>query len=466
MSGGGAPPLGALELAAAYRSGELTPSEAVERSIETAEATRGLNALAADAFERARTEAADATAAFAARLRGAHAGGGPPPLEGIPFLAKDLFDTAGVETAYGSPIFAGNVPRRDAEAVRRLRAAGAILLAKTSTDEFAYGITSHNPHLGPVRNPWAPDRVSGGSSGGSAAALAAGVAPLALGSDTGGSIRVPAAFCGVVGFKPSYGAVSTAGLFPMARSLDHSGPMARSPLEARLLFEVLAGPFVGSSESGPGSRLRPRLVVCPDLQIAEPSADVEAVFAAAIEAARSAGAEIVERRYQEAGRVFPTFLTIQRAETSFTHRGRSLYPERRRDYGVDVGERLDAAAAVSLDEYLRAEADRERLRSAFLDLFAGGALLLAPIQARTPTRIDAADVEEETRRIVMDQTVPENLFGLPACALRAGFDDQGVPVGVQVVGPPGADAAVLDLAERLYAATPYVQERWPAMVAA
>src|SRR5256714_10833943 len=207
--------------------------------------------------------------------------------------ASSLFDSEGGRTAYGSPMFASHVPERDAEAVRRARAAGAILVGKTQTHEFAWGITSVNEALGSAHNPWAPERFAGGSSGGSAVVLATGAVRLALGSDTGGSIRVPSAFCGVVGLKPTYGRISAAGAWPLARSLDHPGPMARTPADAALLLEALAGaddadPATADVPLGDVSGELRRglgdLVVglCADLELVPPAPDVRAGFAPAV----------------------------------------------------------------------------------------------------------------------------------------------------------------------------------------
>ena len=243
-------PLSAGELLAGYAARTLSPVEAVAELSAAIEADPH-GAFWATCLERA---AGEARAAEDAWSRGA-----ARPLEGVPIAVKDIFDTAGVATTYGSAMFAGHVPERDAEAVRRVRAAGAIVLGKTATHEFAWGFSSINDALGTVRNPRDPERVAGGSSGGSAAALAAGLAPLALGSDTGGSIRVPSAFCGTYGLKPTFGRVSLAGVWPLARTLDHAGPMARTPKDLALLLGVLA-PVPAHVAGTP-----PRVAVCPDL---------------------------------------------------------------------------------------------------------------------------------------------------------------------------------------------------------
>ena len=235
----------AVELRAAFAARELSPVEVIDGTVDE------FGAFVTPTLERARDEARAAERAYT--------DGTARALEGLPLAVKDLFDTEGVPTSYGSPIFAGHVPDADAEAVRRARAAGAIVVGKTLTHEFAWGITSNNPHYPPCRNPWDPERVPGGSSGGSAVALASGAAALALGSDTGGSIRIPAAFCGVSGLKPTYSRIPVTGVFPLARSLDHVGPMAVTPADVRLFYEVLAGPV----ELEPA----PRIAICPDLHL-------------------------------------------------------------------------------------------------------------------------------------------------------------------------------------------------------
>src|SRR5262249_13688601 len=227
--------LSAGELLQAYRDRRFSPAEVVEAlAARIEELDASLGAFTTLCLERALDEARVAEQQYA---RGEPAG----PLAGVPFGVKDLFDSTGVRTTYGSPMFADHVPAVDAEAVRRARAAGAIMIGKTQTHEFAWGITSVNLLMGSSRNPWSQRLMSGGSSGGSAVALAAELVPIALGSDTGGSIRVPSAFCGTVGLKPTYGRISATDVFPLARSLDHPGPMARTPADAALLLETVAG---------------------------------------------------------------------------------------------------------------------------------------------------------------------------------------------------------------------------------
>jgi aspartyl-tRNA(Asn)/glutamyl-tRNA(Gln) amidotransferase subunit A len=401
-------------------------------------------------------------------------------LEGIPFGAKDLFDSEGVRTAYGSPMFGAHVPARDAEAVRRARAAGAILVGKTQTHEFAWGITSVNPALGSARNPWMRERVSGGSSGGSAVVVAMDEVPLALGSDTGGSIRVPAAFCGVVGLKPTYGRISGARAWPLARSLDHPGPMARSPADAALLLEATAGldPDDPATADVPLGTMRAELTrgldglvvgLCPDLHLVPLAPDVAIVFEAVIRTLASAGARLVERALPEAELILPTFRAIQRAEALDTHRRAGLYPARRDEYGPDVLARLDAAAEVTLEQYLEASSERQRIRAAFARALDGCDVLLTPVSAGSPLPIGEetvvhAGVELTFRDLVMGFTTPQDLTGLPACAVRAGFDELGIPVGVQFTSGPWHEARVLRAAQALFDLTPEIQARRPYML--
>jgi aspartyl-tRNA(Asn)/glutamyl-tRNA(Gln) amidotransferase subunit A len=204
-----------------------------------------LGAFTTLCLERASEEARSAEQAYLGGM-------GQGPLAGVPFGAKDVFDSEGIRTTYGSAMFSDHIPAADAAAVRRAREAGGILIGKTQTHEFAWGITSVNFLMGTSRNPWSVERFSGGSSGGSAVALAAHLVPLALGTDTGGSIRVPSAFCGIVGLKPTYGRISKAGIFPLANSLDHPGPMARTPIDAALLRRCGRGPR--PARSGDGGR--------------------------------------------------------------------------------------------------------------------------------------------------------------------------------------------------------------------
>jgi aspartyl-tRNA(Asn)/glutamyl-tRNA(Gln) amidotransferase subunit A len=465
--------LGVEDLIEAYAARRVSPLEVLDAlalRIDAIDARVG--GFTALCLERARVEAKDSGAAW---MRGT-----ARALEGVPFGAKDLFDSEGVRTAYGSPMFAAHVPASDAEAVRRARAAGAVLIGKTQVHEFAWGITSVNEQMGSARNPWALDRVAGGSSGGSAVVLAADEVPLALGSDTGGSIRIPSAFCGIVGLKPTWGRISGAGAWPLARSLDHPGPMARTPGDALRLLEVVAGVDPGdpATEDAPLGDVRGELRrgldglvvgICPDLHLVTLAPDVRIVLDAVVRTLEDAGARLVDLPFAEARLIYPAFGVIQRAEALDTHRRAGLYPKRRPDYGSDVLGRLDAATEVTVEEYLAASADRQRVRAAFARLFRSCDVLLTPVSAGSPLPIGEETVVHEGadltfRDLVMGYTTPQDLAGLPACALRAGFDALGIPVGVQFTGPPWGEARVLRAAQGLFDAMPDVQMRRPNLV--
>ena len=419
--------MNAVELRAAFLARELSPVEALDDAAAAiAEHEPKLNAFITLTLDSARERAEQAERAYASRTAG--------PLEGIPLAVKDLYDTEGVRTTYGSAVFAGHVPHRDAAAVATVRAAGAVIVGKTLTHEFAWGITSANPHFGPARNPYDPERIPGGSSGGSGIALAVGACALALGSDTGGSIRIPAAFCGVSGLKPTYGRVSTAGVFPLAPSLDHAGPMARTPADVRLLYEVLAGPL----KDAPA----PRVGICPDLH--QPR--LEPAIRRAFEAAAAVLDARREVRFPDAARIYPAFAAIQMAEAYAVHA--KLFAERPESYGADVRGRLEQAAAVTLPEYVEATAVREAVRGRFAAVFDAVDVLLTPISAVAPEPVGAAS--QEFRDAVLPFTVPQDMAGLPAAAVPVGFDDDGLPIGVQLTGPAGAEGRVLAAAERLY----------------
>ena len=351
------------------------------------------------------------------------------------------------------------------------------MLGKTNMHEFAYGTTSAVSAFGAVHNPWDTSRIAGGSSGGSAAAVAAGLCFAALGSDTAGSIRQPAALCGIVGLKPTYGRISGYGAWPLAPSLDHPGPMARTPADAALLLEVLAGvdPADPATTDAPLGDIRGELFrglgglvvgICLDLHLVPLAPDVQAVYDATLCSLEAAGARFVELTLPESELIYPAFGTIQRAEALDTHRRAGIYPARRAEYGEDVLGRLDGATAVTLEEYLAASADRRRVRAAFARLFGACDVLVTPVSAGSPLPIGDETVihegEELTfRELVMSYTTPQDLVGLPACAVRAGFDAIGIPVGVQFTAARWHESLVLRAAQGLYDATPDVQARRP-----
>ena len=453
----------AIELLEGYRSGELSPAEVVDASLARIAALDAeLGAMPALCPERARAEAAACERAY-------HEGLPQGALAGVPFVVKDLFDSADVPTAYGSPMFAGHTPSADAAVVRNVRDAGAILLGKSQTHEFAWGLTSVNERMGTSHNPWDRTRISGGSSGGSAVALAAGYVPIAIGSDTGGSIRVPSAYCGTVGFKPTFGRFSTEGVWPLAPSLDHPGAMARTPADVGLLLGAMAG---CREPSVPPAGLSGRTVgICPDLQLVPLAADVQAAFDDAVRTVVDLGARVQEASMPEAEAIHPAFGVIQRAEAFRTHTVAGLWPARADEYGADVRGRLELGAQVTLRDYLDATLARERARSAMAALLESVDVLLTPVAACSPPpigeeRVQHAGSEREFRDLVMPYTVPHDLLGLPTCAVRAGFDELGIPVGVQFSARLWGDDDALAAARAFADATPDLQGRWPELALA
>ena len=291
---------------------------------------------------------------------------------------------------------------------------------------------------------WDAERIPGGSSGGSAVALATGGAALALGTDTGGSIRIPAAFCGVSGLKPTYDRVPATGVFPLARSLDHAGPMARTPADVRLFYEALTGSRAHAPDGRP-----PRVAICPDLHLHPLTPGIQRAFE---RAARALDAFEVE--FAEAERIYPAFAAIQSVEAALAHA--DLFPTRKAEYSDDVAARIERARAVTVEEYVEATATRERVRSSFARVFAAADLLLTPIHALPPELRGVG--AQSFRDAVLPYTVPQNLAGLPSCAVPVGFDELGLPVGVQLTGPAWSEGRVLAAAIALFSATASARE--------
>ena len=376
-------------------------------------------------------------------------------LHGIPIAVKDLF-TQGIRTTGGSRIFADFVPEYDSAVVEKLALAGAVLVGKTGMHELAYGITSGNPHYGFVRNPWDLERIPGGSSGGSGSAVAAGLVTMAMGSDTGGSIRIPASFCGVVGLKPTFGRVSRYGSFPLSFTLDHMGPLARSVREAALTLNVLAG----YDRRDPSSQRRPSEDFLPnesasirDLRIGLPeNYYFDSVAPEVVESVRrvakiaeSLGARVSNVRIPDIQAINTVARLILLSEASAL-----LEPHlaRRGDFGKDVLFLLDQGRLIPATSYVNAQRLRRVFINEFLPVWKQVDCLLTPTTPSTAPRIGQSTLQfgglEEDVRIATTRLVRAiNALGFPALSIPGGLDSNGLPIGLQIIGPPFQEARIL-----------------------
>jgi aspartyl-tRNA(Asn)/glutamyl-tRNA(Gln) amidotransferase subunit A len=347
------------------------------------------------------------------------------PGVGIRLGVKDLFDTADLVTTYGSAIFRAHVPAETAEAVARLERAGYSVVGKTNLHEFAYGITSENEYYGDVVNPLAPGRISGGSSGGSGAALAAGLCAAALGTDSGGSIRIPAACCGIVGFKPTFGLVPTRGVFPLAPSYDHAGPMARTVGDCVAMMEALVPEFA-------------------PLEL--PSLDALTAAVAWLDEAEL----LVRAQVERAAALFPRRSVVALPLLAGDHEDfmrevadvhRDLFASHEELYGQNLRVKIERCLGVDEEQAAAAAAARGAYRDRCLDALGDADVLLTPtlVCVAPPSGIGDLRLREDLIRL----TLPFNALGWPALALPCGPAEHGLPASLQIVGRPGADALVL-----------------------
>jgi aspartyl-tRNA(Asn)/glutamyl-tRNA(Gln) amidotransferase subunit A len=385
------------------------------------------------------------------------------PLHGIPLAVKDLFEMAGVRATAGSRFFANYFPQEDATVIQKLKSAGAVFLGKLNMHEIALGVTNVNPHYGACHNPWSWERITGGSSGGSAAAVAAGLCLGSLGSDTGGSIRIPASLCGVVGLKPTFGRVSLHGVIPLSWNLDHVGPLARSVRDAAILLQNIAGydvqdpasvdapvpDYLESLEDGVRGW---RIGLASDTFFNESEPQVWQATQDAVDLFARLGGRIVAVELPEAhAAAQANGLMVQSDAAAFHQERLATRPE---DFGADVLKRLQTGAAVSSTEYVLARRTQSLFRRRLELLFDTIDILVTPATTVPAPPIEGPDAVEQARRLTRF-TAPFNLAGLPAISLPAGFfpqsrsdagelaADEGLPVGMQLVAPAWAEARLL-----------------------
>ncbi|HLY17826.1 MAG TPA: amidase [Bryobacteraceae bacterium] len=445
-----------LEAAAALRRREASSAELTAAALDRiARLNPGCNAMQCVMADAARERARQADVELAS-------GHGRGPLHGIPIAVKDLFATKGVRTTGGSKLFENYVPDHDAAVIELLQAGGAVLVGKTGMHELAYGITSSNPHFGAVRNPWDRDRIPGGSSGGSGAAVAGGMVFMAMGSDTGGSIRIPASFCGVVGLKPTYGRVSRYGALPLGFTLDHIGPLTRSVRDAGAVLNIIAG----HDPRDPASSRRAVENYVPELQpslrglrIGLPEnfyfdrldPEVEAAVRDAFRGAESRGAQTVPVPVPDIAATNTVARVILLAEAAAV-----LEPhlDKRDQFGPDVLALLDQGRLLPATDYITAQRLRGEMQRAFHALWSRVDCLFTPTTPTTAPLIGETSTairgESEDVRLAATRLVRAvNVLGLPAVSIPCGYDRRGLPIGLQIIGPPFAEALILRVAQAL-----------------
>ena len=447
----------AAELARLIAGKQVSPVDVVRAHLERITSLDGaLKSFITVTAEAALTAAREAeTAIVAGRSLG--------PLHGVPVALKDLYDTAGVRTTGGSKILRERVPAVDATVVRRLREAGMIMLGKLNMVEFAFGPEGRNPHYGHARNPWdtATHRMTGGSSSGSGAAVAAGLATVALGSDTGGSIRIPCSLCGLTGIKPTYGRVSRAGVLPLSWSMDHVGPMTRNAADAALVLGAMAGydaadptssvlpvPDYAAALTGEVRGLRVGFLRSFFFESATP--EVRAAVETAARTLEKAGALVDDVALPGVRHTAAGALAVVATEAMTYHA--AWLRTRRADYDPDVSTRLMVGAFVTGVHYVRGQQARALLRREVDDALARRDVLLAPATPITAPGIDErqtalGDGPSDIRSALIRLTRPFNFSGHPACSVPCGFSSAGLPIGMQIIGRPFDETTVLRVAD-------------------
>jgi aspartyl-tRNA(Asn)/glutamyl-tRNA(Gln) amidotransferase subunit A len=379
------------------------------------------------------------------------------PLHGIPIALKDNIHTAGIRTTAGAKFLKDFVPEKDSRVVSKLKSAGAVILGKTSLHEFAYGVTTNNPHYGPTRNPWDTSRIPGGSSGGAAAAVAAGLCVAAVGTDTGGSIRIPASLCGVVGFKPSLNFVSVEGVVPLSPTFDCVGPLARSVEDSVLVLDAIATPRKNEAPLSKALTLKIKrkfaLGIPKEFFFDVLSAEIRDRFESNVKLLRKRGFVLKEVSIPLLDHSETAGNNIAWAEATRYHQKMDWYPRHSADYGEDVRSRLEIGARVSATAYLEAMEQREAFINQFhsaLTEASVDALVVpttpvpAPLIGEESATVDGKD--HATRALLLRLNRPANLAGIPAISLPCGLTSTGLPLGLQLISKCREEAKLSSLA--------------------
>jgi aspartyl-tRNA(Asn)/glutamyl-tRNA(Gln) amidotransferase subunit A len=455
--------LSVADVAELIAARELSPVELTKALLRRIEALEGeVNAFITVDGDAAMAAARNATDEITKS-------GAKGPLHGVPIALKDLFGVAGVRMTAGSKILADNVAPEDAETTARLRAVGAIIIGKLNLHEFAYGATGVNPHYGPARNPWDIGRITGGSSSGSGASVAAGECPAALGTDTGGSIRIPASLCGIVGLKPTYGRVSKRGVLPLSWSLDHVGPMTRTVEDAAIVLQAIAGldpsdastadepvPDYAQSLTSGVSGLRIGMPKQFFLENVDP--EVENAVRSALSSLEGLGAVPTEVDAPLISEIPGGVTAIMLPEALAYHQ--KWMSERPDDYGDDVRYRLELGATFLAVHYVQAQRLRELAVNAWREqVFSKVDLIATPTTAISARPIEEGDLQVTFNLIRF--TNPLNFLGVPAISVPCGFTKEGLPVGLQLAGRWWDEATVLRAAYSYEQATDWHKRRPP-----
>ena len=448
-------PSSILEIAEKLKKREVSPVELTRECLERIEKLNStLNAFITITAESAMREAHEVEEEI---QRGQWRG----PLHGIPLALKDIIDTAGVRTTAASALFKDRIPTEDAVVVRRLKDAGAVLLGKQNLHEFAYGGSSMVSYYGEVHNPWNPAYIAGGSSGASAAAVAAGLCYGAIGTDTAGSIREPAAFCGVVGLKPTYGRVSGRGVIPLSWSLDHVGPIAATVSDTAVILQAIAGFDAGDIASSDkpvadyvgilGKRLNPLRVGVPRAYFFESlDPEIESAVNQALSVLTTLGCDIREVELNVS-----TDRTVQSAESYAFHEG---YVARTPDlYQPETLRRIRTGADISAGDYIQRRRELDTTRREIAKVFQSVDVFVTPttpVSAPTIAKLkENLDQLRPAEILLLRNTRPVNVWGLPAISVLCGFTSGGLPIGLQIVGPHWGEALILQLAHGYEQAT-------------